>query len=252
MHANFHLNPLSKAPPNQHGESDTYLISSLATIQLRAWLTSPLYQHIYYADSSTHPGIVDSMITRHKNSLLNEPTCHLISLLHCEEPEVGEPWKVIAFIKYHVFASVEQIERRTDAGKRQWPEGMHVDMVEDVWTRIAECRHRYGKQLGPHVDVEILATDPDYQRMGAGRMLLDAVCAQADRLGLPGYLEGSEEGKKLYESCEFVGEENIWVDLRRWEDGKDRGKDWRGEGAKEGVGEGWYNQQVMLRPAKRN
>ncbi len=190
------------------------------------------------------------MINRHKDSLLNDPTCHFISLLHCEEPEVGEPWKVVAFLKYHIFNSAQQLEARTDAGKRSWPEGTHVAMVEEFWSRIAEARHRYGKQLGPHVDVEILATDPEYQRMGAGRMLMEAVCAQADRLGLPAYLEGSEEGRRLYEAVGFVGKEDIWVDLTRWEDAEDKGKEWRGKEAKEGTGEGWYNQMIMLRPVK--
>ena len=123
-------------------------------------------------------------------------------------------------------------------------------MVEEFWGRIAEARHRYGRQLGRHIDVEILATLPEYQRMGAGRLLMEAVCAEADRLGLPAYLEGSEEGRRLYEAAGFEGKEDLWTDLTRWEDGKDRGKEWRGDGVKEGVGEGWYNQMIMLRPAK--
>ena len=163
---------------------------------------------------------------------------------------MGEPWKVVAFVKYHVFSSAEQLEARTDAGKREWPEGTHLGLVDHLWGRISECRHRYGKKLGPHVDVEILATDPDYHRMGAGRMLMEAVCEETDRLGLPAYLEGSEEGRRLYEAVGFVGKEAIWIDLQRWKDGGDKGKDWRGEGAKEGAGEGWYNQMVMLRPSK--
>lgn len=153
-------------------------------------------------------------------------------------------------MKYHVFHSVDELESRTDAGKREWPEGTHVALIEDFWPRIAECRLRYGKQLGPHVDVEILATDPEFQRIGAGRMLMDAVCEEADRLGLPAYLEGSEEGRRLYEAVGFEGKEDLWVDVPRWEKGGDKGADWRGEGAKEGQGEGWYNQMIMLRPAK--
>ena len=234
----FHLNLLSKLPPNHASESDIYLIPTLAHIQLSAWLTSPLNRTIYPGPPSTHPAIENSMIARHKDSLLNDPTCQFISLLHCEEPEVGEPWKVIAFLMYHVFNSAEELEARTDAGKREWPEGTNVAMVEEVWERIAEARHRYGKQLGRHVDVEILATLPEYQRMGAGRLLMEAVCAEADRLGLPAYLEGSQEGRRLYEAAGFVGKEDLWIDLARWEDGKDRGREWREGDVKEAVGGG--------------
>ena len=157
---------------------------------------------------------------------------------------------MIAFLKYHVFDSVAELEARTDAGKREWPEGTHVEMVEEFWARIADARQRYGRLLGRHVDVEILATLPEYQRMGAGRLLMEAACAEADRMGLPAYLEGSQEGRRLYEAAGFVGKEDLWVDLPRWADGKDKGRDWRGKGAKEGEGEGWYNQMIMLRPAK--
>lgn len=246
----FHLNTLAKHPPNPSGESDLYLLPALSTIQLRAWLSTPIYSAIYPGPPSTHPGIIANMISRHKTSLLDDPTCHIISLLHCTDPEVGEPWKPVAFVKYHVFSTRAEIEQRTDTGKRTWPEGVHLALLEHFWGRIASMRQKYGQELGPHVDVEILATDPEYQRIGAGRMLMDEVCKVADQLGLPAYLEGSEEGRRLYEACGFEGKEPIWVDLQRWENGGDKGKDWRGEGVKEGEGEGWYNNLVMLRPAK--
>ena len=65
------------------------------------------------------------------------------------------------------------------------------------------------------------------------------------------YLEGSPVGMKLYERAGFVGREVLWVDLGRWPDGKDLGKDWRGQGeGREGEGEGWYKQTVMVREAR--
>ena len=149
-----------------------------------------------------------------------------------------------------MFHSTADLDARTDASEaREWPEGCHGAMIDDLWQRIAECRRRYGKMLGPHVDVEIVATDPDYQRMGAGRMLMEAVCAEADGLGYPMYLEATLEGRRLYEKVGFVGKEDVWLDMERWEDGGDKGKDWRGKDAKEG-GEGWYSHKIMLRPAK--
>jgi GNAT superfamily N-acetyltransferase len=245
----FHLNKLDKTI-NALGESDIYLLPPLASLQLRSWLSSPLYRYIYPGPPSTHPSISSNMLGRHKHALLESPTCHIISLIHSSDPEVGEPWVPVGFVKYHLFKSQSDVEKRVDAGARTWPEGTNVAMVEWVWSRIKDSRLRYGAKLGAHVDVEILAVDPGFQRQGAGRMLMDAVLREADEAGLQMYLEGSEEGRVLYERLGFVTQEVIWVDLPRWENGGDKGEGWEA-GRTEGKGEGWYCQRIMLRAAKK-
>lgn len=249
----LHLNQLSKAPPDQAGESDLYLIPTIAKIHVDAWQTSELNRHLFYGGPSTHPGIVDMQIARHKNSLLNDPTCQIVTVLHCGEPEVGEQWKVISFIKYNIFETEESLHTRIDAGKREWPPYTNLGMIDHFWGECVKYRKRYAETLGPHVSVDILATEPDWHGHGAGRLLMQKACSDADDRGLPMYLEGSEVGMKLYESCGFERKDTMWVDLGRWPEGKDLGPRWRGENVKvkEGEGDGWYQQVVMVRPAKK-
>lgn len=65
-------------------------------------------------------------------------------------------------------------------------------------------------------DLKLLHTDPAHQRRGAGGMCLQWGTAQADRLGLPSYLEASAEGRPLYEKFGFKEVDRIVVDLTKW------------------------------------
>ncbi|KAF2499445.1 acyl-CoA N-acyltransferase [Lophium mytilinum] len=48
-----------------------------------------------------------------------------------------------------------------------------------------------------------LATDPDYQRQGIGKGLVQWGCDQADKEGVCAYLESTLAGRRLYESLGF-------------------------------------------------
>ncbi|RMZ78820.1 hypothetical protein DV738_g3684, partial [Chaetothyriales sp. CBS 135597] len=174
-------------------DEDAAVIAHLAEIQLKAWLTVPLYALLYPGPPSTHPTVLNLTRTRHTESLLNDPWCHFLVASH------------------------------------------------------------HTAKLGAHVNVEILATLPEYHGRGAGRALLTQVLAEADAQGLTTVLEASQEGARLYHSVGFVPEEDgkfdLWVDLGRWEGGGDKGADWRGEASKE-RGEGWYKQAVLIREPK--
>lgn len=132
-----------------------------------------------------------------------------------------------------------------------WPEGVNVPMIDYLFPRLLAVREQYDKKLGNYLFVETLATDPGWHRMGVGKMLMEEVCQEADRRGWPAWLEGTQEGRRLYEKMGFVAQEEWVLDLGRWDGGVDKGEGWRGEGVKEGEGEGWYSLAIMVRPARR-
>lgn len=55
----------------------------------------------------------------------------------------------------------------------------------------------------PHVILGTLTTHPDHHRRGAGGMLVRWGNERADELGLESYLEGSRDGRGLYQKCGF-------------------------------------------------
>ena len=252
----LHLNPLSKAPPSPstNHESDLYLLPAISAVQLRAWLSAGLWQTMYCGPPSTHPGIIEANIKRHRKSLLEEDEYRITSCVGCHEPEVGEEWSVVGFIKYRIANREGEAKENAVAEKRTFPEGVHLGMIEWLWPKLMEGRARFDRELGgKYVFVETLATDPNWQRCGAGKLLMEEACAEADRRGWPAWLEATPEGRRLYEQVGFVAKEELWVDLARWEGAADKGEGWRGkngEAWKEGEGEGWYLMSMMVREAR--
>jgi predicted acetyltransferase len=64
--------------------------------------------------------------------------------------------------------------------------------------------------------LDVLATQPEFMRQGARRLLVDFVLRIADEMGLPVYLESSPYSYRLHQASGF---EDVGVDLARYTDG---------------------------------
>lgn len=64
--------------------------------------------------------------------------------------------------------------------------------------------------------MNILVTDPDHWRRGAGGMLVKWGTDLADEYGIPGYLESTEKGRRVYQRFGFKEKEVLEVDLSRF------------------------------------
>lgn len=82
--------------------------------------------------------------------------------------------------------------------------------------------------------LNILVTDPDHHRRGAGAIHMKWGMEQADKLGLPSYLEASEAGKPLYERFGFETVKEVFFDLEKF-----------------GVGKGFERNSIMLRSPQK-
>jgi len=69
----------------------------------------------------------------------------------------------------------------------------------------------------------ILFTDPEYQRLGAGSMMVKWGCDLADHLFLPVWVEGSEKGHELYLQNGFEDVENVNTQTKKSSEGIDGG-----------------------------
>ncbi|OAL36925.1 hypothetical protein AYO20_03694 [Fonsecaea nubica] len=187
--------------------------------------------------------------------------------------------KVIAAIKYYIndhdtntnpdtedeptsSTSTSSSSTTTD---RPWPSSTHSALAASFWSQLVASRRQLTALLGPHVLVDNLYTDPRHHRRGAGSMLMRHACAEADARAWPSMLEASPKGVGVYEAVGFErfnlsgapdGAE-IWVDLRRWEGGGDRGVEFSEKRLAQELerdgkrGDGWYCQVLMVRPATK-
>ncbi|GKT86577.1 GNAT family acetyltransferase [Colletotrichum tofieldiae] len=83
------------------------------------------------------------------------------------------------------------------------------DMPGEVCDAFIEKEERErGRVMGEekHYYLDTLVTHPDYQRRGAGSLLLKWGCELADENGVGAYVDASKAGKGLYERFGFVDE----------------------------------------------
>lgn len=265
----LHVHPLSPSNPHDH----KYL-RSIAWIHLQAWLTVPLMKTIYYGPPESYPGVVAANLERHSKAFVEDfdkpgETCRFAVVVDDElsedegeaETEGQKPkGKLIAAIKYYLIdPTASTTNSASSSSSRTWPPYSNVLLATDFWSHLVRSRTQLASLLGRHVLVDNLYTDPGHHRRGAGGMLMQHAVDEADRLGWPSMLEASPKGVGVYEKVGFrriraggEGEGEIWVDLKRWQDGGDRGVDFSERRLKDdgGRGEGWYCQVIMVRPAK--
>ncbi|KAK4507192.1 hypothetical protein PRZ48_000927 [Zasmidium cellare] len=91
------------------------------------------------------------------------------------------------------------------------------DQQNSVWNAMREESERvrkasYGNK--PHFKLQFLITHPDWQRKGAGSMLVKHGCELADEAGLISVLTASAAGWHLYERYGFKVFEHHDMDLR--------------------------------------
>ncbi|KAI9707746.1 MAG: hypothetical protein M1836_000708 [Candelina mexicana] len=121
----------------------------------------------------------------------------------------------------------------------EWKKGVKIECEDENIREMSmkfmgAIEERRRKWIGgeAHCLLYILCTDPAHQRRGAGKMLVQWGCEEADKLGLPAYVEASAAGHRLYESCGFEDREKVVM-----------GKDLIGE-------YGPFQYTFMQRPAK--
>lgn len=90
-------------------------------------------------------------------------------------------------------------------------EGYRVDW--DPIYRYLKGNRREIMGTRPYYYLNILCTHPKHHRRGAGAMLIKWGIEEADRLGLECYLEGSKEGRPLYERNGFKVEKEVTFDM---------------------------------------
>ncbi|ESZ89721.1 hypothetical protein SBOR_9897 [Sclerotinia borealis F-4128] len=127
---------------------------------------------------------------------------------------------MIAKAKWNIWKGV--IPPEVDLDGDFWETDEEKEWAQHLNREFLISRRKAIKEAGGHlVSLDILAVDPDYQRRGAGRLLVKWGTAIADELGYVAIVEASEAGRPLYESEGFEYVEHCEANIpERWGDRK--------------------------------
>ena len=129
--------------------------------------------------------------------------------------------KLVAVAKWHIyekerseeevrsdFTLPAQIPEECRAAREKFMDGIFKSRWDIMGTK-------------PHVILDMLSTHPDHCRRGAGSMLVKWGTNKADELGLDCYLEGSSQGRGLYEKHGYQLVREVKCDLSEFGGGHD-------------------------------
>ncbi|CAM1505723.1 Fc.00g113600.m01.CDS01 [Cosmosporella sp. VM-42] len=187
-----------------------------------AYTTSAVNDVLFPGPSPPEAG--KARLTALTKQMSSKSSCRFMKVV---DPDLPEEDKAISFALWF-FWETPRIGPSTPP--RTWGPGTNPEACKLFFGGMDKRRDEImeGK---PYVYLKLLHTDPKHQRRGAASMLLKWGLAEADRLGLPIFLEASRDGRPLYEKVGFDVVETIKVDFSPWG----------------GPSEGWG--PMMLRPA---
>lgn len=157
------------------------------------------------------------LMTQDRLNDLQKPNTHHWKIIDTELEDSEQP---IAFASWTIY-----MHQRSEADIHidkvipdMYPE-RNIPAVKQFWAPLFDA-HATVMGARPHMMIAMFGTHPDHQRRGAGKMLMEWGCKEADKLRLEIYVEASSMGKGLYEKfgCERVqGEHSECVfDTRPW------------------------------------
>lgn len=131
-----------------------------------------------------------------------------------------DPFDKIVGVAGWKFYLHERTEKELEAEskksrERGFPPDCNQELMKEFFGGIAEYKK---KNVGgrAYVLLNLLATHPDHHRRGVGAMHMSWGDEQADRLGLPCYLEASPKGKGLYLRHEYEVVSDFPFDARKY------------------------------------
>ncbi|KAF2868459.1 acyl-CoA N-acyltransferase [Massariosphaeria phaeospora] len=137
----------------------------------------------------------------------NDPTVRYMQAVDKQSADI------LAFSKWHFYETPEAAaaaERPVNVGA-----GTNKAACEAFFDGMAK---RKKEIMGdrPHIYLHMLHTDPKFQGRGAGGILLNWGTQEADKIGLPIYLESSPEAHRFYQKHGFEDIEEFRVDFSQF------------------------------------
>ncbi|KAI6091116.1 acyl-CoA N-acyltransferase [Hypoxylon rubiginosum] len=120
--------------------------------------------------------------------------------IKCIDTDIGE---VVGMATYDVFWRPGKDNGWEKPAGIPWLEGKEKEKCEAVLRPMWDMRDELFGKEHQYIYLSSMATHPDHQRRGVGRLLMQWGINVAEQIGIPMYLESSKPGLRLYESMGF-------------------------------------------------
>ncbi|KAF7551023.1 hypothetical protein G7Z17_g5306 [Cylindrodendrum hubeiense] len=138
-----------------------------------------------------------------------DPDCRWFKIVDTDLDASPEE-RMIAFAQWHVWTTP-----RTSIPSGARGPGSNPEACDLFFGGMNRKRHALMRGK-PYVYLKLLHTQPKHQKRGAASLLLEWGLEEADRLGIPAFLESSQQGRRLYEKWGFREVETLTVDFSPW------------------------------------
>lgn len=171
------------------------------------------------------PSSINATVERQKKEFTSDASNFWIKVFDTDAND-----RIVAASNWKIFPTYVQseFEAKDKHINAMTPE--HLSFMEDEKRQadgiiaskgFMEARHRNAKEA--HIVLNLLFVDDEYQRKGAGRLMVEWGNRLADTMMLPLWVEASKQGRGLYASCGYEVVEHVYLESKHntWEGGID-------------------------------
>ncbi|EXJ77805.1 hypothetical protein A1O3_10034 [Capronia epimyces CBS 606.96] len=157
---------------------------------------------------------ITHFVNSYGNDMENDPSCHIMIVKEALSREV------VSFAIWHFYPPRSQDEIEEEMLIHEFP--LPSDSNKELGNKLlhASIRKRH-EVVATNIGAErpYACTSPQYQRQGAGSLLLDWGLERADDRGLATYVEASPAAVRLYQRHGFKEVDRLALDLLPYKEG---------------------------------
>jgi len=180
-------------------DADDNVFASITAVESDSF-HNPYYGFWHVFNGPSPEELAERQLSWHKS----DPTSHWI---YVTDEETGE---VIAAAQWNVHPE-GHFAKASDDVKPYWmPEGTTKDVASQLLHQFFSLRRE--RMNESHLLISFCFTHSKHRRRGAAALLMEWGTRKADELGLPAYVEATDNGRELYKQYGFEVKGEVELD----------------------------------------
>ncbi|KAL2067434.1 hypothetical protein VTL71DRAFT_1859 [Oculimacula yallundae] len=199
-------------------------IPGMIEVYLSAFDSDPFSGYCFPRDKISDEEI-NSWLTRRFTKMLEKREMRTYKILDTST----SPATLCAFLRYAIPHTLTESEKATLAAEKRdlqetikrtghdptWPLGANLEVCHGKFGGLDRMREKFVDEADMYI-AHLLATSPQYQRLGLGSRLLRHVLDQADAENRKCYIEATKAGHPVYFKLGFRDVDELRLDMKPW------------------------------------